>query len=92
MDLRWWQMTMLTMRARRALRNQDNKNKEVSKRSVPMETTTSTTLVSCDGLGGYDWSDQAEEEPNYALMAYSEVSCDSICSKSCLETVELLKS
>ncbi|GJW15077.1 retrovirus-related pol polyprotein from transposon TNT 1-94 [Tanacetum coccineum] len=82
----------------RALRNQDNKNKESSKRSVPVETSTSTALVSCDGLGGYEWSDQAEEGPNYALMAFSssspdsEVSNDSICSKSCLETVELLKS
>ncbi|GKB59930.1 ribonuclease H-like domain-containing protein [Tanacetum coccineum] len=55
----------------RALRNQDNKNKESSRRSVPMETSTSTALVSCDGLGGYDWSDQAEEGPNYALMAFS---------------------
>ncbi|GJQ89311.1 hypothetical protein Tco_0000450 [Tanacetum coccineum] len=82
----------------RAPRNQDNKNKESSRRSVLVETSTSTTLVSCDGLGGYDWSDQAEEGPNYALMAFlssspdSEVSNDSICSKSCLETVELLKS
>ncbi|GKA07918.1 putative ribonuclease H-like domain-containing protein [Tanacetum coccineum] len=25
-----------------------------------METSTSTALVSCDGLGGYDWSDQAD--------------------------------
>ncbi|GJZ27094.1 putative ribonuclease H-like domain-containing protein [Tanacetum coccineum] len=109
MDLRW-QMAMLTMRARRFLkntgrkltvngnetigfdkskvecynfhkrghfareckspRNQDNKNKESSRRSVPLETSTSRDLVSCDGLGGYDWSDQAEEGPNYALMAY----------------------
>ncbi|GJS48223.1 hypothetical protein Tco_0598344 [Tanacetum coccineum] len=38
----------------RALRNQDNKNKESSRRSVPVETSTSTALVSCDGLGGYD--------------------------------------
>ncbi|GKF35880.1 hypothetical protein Tco_0112638 [Tanacetum coccineum] len=38
----------------RTLKNQDNKNKESSKRIVPMETSTSTTLVSCDGLGGYD--------------------------------------
>ncbi|GJY20970.1 hypothetical protein Tco_0393536 [Tanacetum coccineum] len=118
MDLRW-QMAMLTMRARRFLkntgrklnvngnknigfdkapRNQDNKNKESSRRSVPVETSTSTALVSCDGLGGYDWSDQAQEGPNYALMAFSssnpnsEVSNDSICSKSCLETIELLKS
>ncbi|GJV24249.1 ribonuclease H-like domain-containing protein [Tanacetum coccineum] len=55
----------------RAPRNQDNKNKEISKRSVPMETTTSTSLLSCDGL---------------------EVSNDSTCSKSCLETIKLLKS
>ncbi|GJV22916.1 ribonuclease H-like domain-containing protein [Tanacetum coccineum] len=41
----------------RALRNQDNKNKESSRRSVPVETSTSIALVSCDGLGGYDWSD-----------------------------------
>ncbi|GJX42457.1 ribonuclease H-like domain-containing protein [Tanacetum coccineum] len=82
----------------RAPRNQDNKNKESSRRSVPVETSTSTALVSCDGLGGYDWSDQAEEGPNYALMAYSssssdsEVSNDSNCSKSCMETIKLLKS
>ncbi|GJU72036.1 putative reverse transcriptase domain-containing protein [Tanacetum coccineum] len=93
MDLRW-QMTMLTMRARRFLKNtrrkltvienetigfdkskvecynchkrgyfareckapryQDNKNKESSRRSVHVEISTSTALVSCDGLGGYD--------------------------------------
>ncbi|GJZ05669.1 putative ribonuclease H-like domain-containing protein [Tanacetum coccineum] len=82
----------------RAPRNQDNKNKESSRRSMHVETSTSTTLVSCDGLGGYDWSDQTEEGPNYALMAFSssstdsEVSNDCICSKSCLKTVELLKS
>ncbi|GJV30595.1 ribonuclease H-like domain-containing protein [Tanacetum coccineum] len=81
----------------RAPRNQDNKNKESSRRSVPVETSTSTALVSCDGLGGYDWSDQAEEGPNYALMAYSssssdsEVSNDLNCLKSCMETVKLLK-
>ncbi|GKE24438.1 ribonuclease H-like domain-containing protein [Tanacetum coccineum] len=38
----------------RAPRNQDNKNKESSRRNVPMETSTSTALVSYDGLGGYD--------------------------------------
>ncbi|GJV59930.1 putative ribonuclease H-like domain-containing protein, partial [Tanacetum coccineum] len=82
----------------RAPRNQDYKNKESSRRNVPVETPTSTALVSRDGLGGYDWSDQAEEGPNYALMAYSssssdsKVSNDSTCSKSCLETVKILKS
>nr|GEZ72348.1 ribonuclease H-like domain-containing protein [Tanacetum cinerariifolium] len=59
MDLRW-QMAMLTMRARReckAPRNQDTNHKESTRRSVPMETTSSTALVSCDGLGGYDWNE-----------------------------------
>ncbi|GJZ81232.1 retrovirus-related pol polyprotein from transposon TNT 1-94, partial [Tanacetum coccineum] len=55
----------------RAPRNQDNKNKESSRRIVHVETSTSISLVSCDSLGGYDWSDQAEEGPNYALMAFS---------------------
>ncbi|GJU67865.1 ribonuclease H-like domain-containing protein [Tanacetum coccineum] len=72
----------------RAPRNQDYKNKESTRRNILVETSTSTALVSCDGLGGYDWSDQAEEGPNYALMAYSSSSC----SKSCLNTIETLKS
>ncbi|GKF96068.1 hypothetical protein Tco_0288803 [Tanacetum coccineum] len=61
----------------RALRNQDNQNRESSRRTVPVETTTSNALISCDGLGGYEWSDQAEEGPNYARMAYSSSSSDS---------------
>ncbi|GJS83283.1 putative ribonuclease H-like domain-containing protein [Tanacetum coccineum] len=60
----------------RAPRNQDNKNKEISRRSVLVETSTSTSLVSCDGLGGYDWSDQAGKGPNYALMTFSSSSPD----------------
>nr|GEU49074.1 reverse transcriptase domain-containing protein [Tanacetum cinerariifolium] len=82
----------------RALRNQDNKNKESLRRNVLVEISNSIALVSCDGLGGYDWSDQAEEGPNYSLMAFSslisdsKVSNDSTCYKSCLETVKLLKS
>ncbi|GKC89655.1 putative ribonuclease H-like domain-containing protein [Tanacetum coccineum] len=64
----------------RALRNQDNKNKEISKRSVLVETSTSTALVSCDGLGGYDWT---EEGPNYALMTYSSSSSDSEIVDNC---------
>nr|GEV35005.1 hypothetical protein [Tanacetum cinerariifolium] len=109
MDLKW-QMGMLTMRARRFLKNtgrklnlngnetvsfdkikvecynfhkrchfareyeapraEDNRNKESTRRNVPVETTNSIALVSCDGLRGYDWSDQVKEGPNYALMAY----------------------
>ncbi|GKF77166.1 ribonuclease H-like domain-containing protein [Tanacetum coccineum] len=92
MDLSW-QMTMLTMRARRflkntkrklivnvnetigfdkskvecynrhkrghfarecrALRNQENRNIKNTRRVMPVETTTSNALVSCDG-SGYD--------------------------------------
>ncbi|GKA95392.1 hypothetical protein Tco_0817430 [Tanacetum coccineum] len=48
----------------KALRNQDNKNKESLTKSVHVETSTSTALLSCDGLGGYDWSDQAKKGPN----------------------------
>nr|GEU61525.1 uncharacterized mitochondrial protein AtMg00810-like [Tanacetum cinerariifolium] len=82
----------------RALRNQDNKHKESSRRTVHMKTSNSIALVSCDGLGGDDWSDQEEEGPSYALMTFSslssnsKVSNDSTCLKSCLETVKLFKS
>ncbi|GJU33172.1 ribonuclease H-like domain-containing protein [Tanacetum coccineum] len=81
----------------RAPRNQENRNRENTRRVVPVEITTSNALVSCDG-SSYDWSDQAEEDPtNFALMAYSstssnsEVSTDSNCSSSCLENVKILK-
>ncbi|GJW40934.1 ribonuclease H-like domain-containing protein [Tanacetum coccineum] len=86
----------------RAPKNQDSRNREPTRRTVPVEITTSNALVSqCDGFG-YDWSDQAEEGPtNFALMAYSstsstsstnsEVSNDSNCCSSCLECVKDLK-
>nr|GEY15323.1 hypothetical protein [Tanacetum cinerariifolium] len=61
----------------RAPRNQDNKYKESSRKSVPVETTNFIALISCDGLGGYDWSDQAEEGPNYPLMAFTSSRSDS---------------
>ncbi|GJU21366.1 ribonuclease H-like domain-containing protein [Tanacetum coccineum] len=62
----------------RTPRNQENMNKENTRRVVLVETTTSNDLISCDGLGDYDWSDQAEEGPtNFALMDFS-----SICSTS----------
>ncbi|GJY07963.1 ribonuclease H-like domain-containing protein [Tanacetum coccineum] len=44
----------------RASRNQENKNRKNTRRVVPVETTTSNALVSCDG-SGYDWSDQAKK-------------------------------
>nr|GEW61965.1 hypothetical protein [Tanacetum cinerariifolium] len=77
-----------------------SKHKESTRRTVPLplETPASTALVSCDGLGGYDCSDQVEEGlTNFALMAYSstsynsEVSTDSNCSSSCLKNIKILK-
>nr|GEW44219.1 ribonuclease H-like domain-containing protein [Tanacetum cinerariifolium] len=82
----------------RTPKSQYTKKKESIRRIVHVETPASTTLVSCDGFGSYDWSDQAEEGPNYALMANtstssdSMISIDSTCTKSCLETVKILKS
>nr|GEW55882.1 putative ribonuclease H-like domain-containing protein [Tanacetum cinerariifolium] len=81
-----------------APRSQDTNYKESTRRTVPVETPASIGLVSHDGLGGYDSSDQVKEGPNYALMAYtstssdSKVSTDSTFTKSCLETVKILKS
>ncbi|GJQ97683.1 ribonuclease H-like domain-containing protein [Tanacetum coccineum] len=82
----------------KASRNQENINMENTRRVMPVEITTSNALISCDGLGDYDWSDQAEEGPtNFALMAYSstssnsEVYTNSNCSSSCLENVKILK-
>ncbi|GJW88072.1 putative ribonuclease H-like domain-containing protein [Tanacetum coccineum] len=54
----------------RALRNQDNKNKESSRRSVPVETSTSTTLVSCE----VSWGNNGvirQRRPNMPLISTS---------------------
>nr|GEU69353.1 hypothetical protein [Tanacetum cinerariifolium] len=52
---------------------------EPQMRNVPVETSISNALVlQCDGMGSYDWSFQAEEEPtNYALMAFTSSSSSS---------------
>nr|GEU34603.1 putative ribonuclease H-like domain-containing protein [Tanacetum cinerariifolium] len=66
-----WEMAMLTIRARRALRNQDNRGREYGRTNVPVETPTENALIAQDEIGGYDWSYQAEEETptKYAFMA-----------------------
>ncbi|GJZ63226.1 ribonuclease H-like domain-containing protein [Tanacetum coccineum] len=57
----------------RALRNQENRGRENSRRTVTVETPTENALVAQDGIGGYDWSYQAEEEhpANFALMEHT---------------------
>nr|GEU67601.1 ribonuclease H-like domain-containing protein [Tanacetum cinerariifolium] len=84
-DLKW-QMAMLTMRARRkghfareCRSPRDSRRTAVAepqKRNVLVETSTLNAFVSqCDGTETYDWSYQAEEEPNnFALMAFTSSS------------------
>ncbi|GJT41174.1 ribonuclease H-like domain-containing protein [Tanacetum coccineum] len=84
----------------RAPTNQENRGRENSRRTVTVETPTENALVAQDGIGGYDWSYQAEEEhpTNFALMAHtssgnsssSDFEVDS-CSKSCIKAYATLK-
>nr|GEY95956.1 hypothetical protein [Tanacetum cinerariifolium] len=37
-------------------RGQDNRSRDVTRKTMPVETPNSSTLVSCDRIGGYDWS------------------------------------
>ncbi|GJY36159.1 hypothetical protein Tco_0421537 [Tanacetum coccineum] len=56
----------------RALKNQGNRNRDDPRRNAPVDTSTTNALVVQDGIGGYDWSFQAEEGiTNFALMAYT---------------------
>ncbi|GKB24907.1 putative ribonuclease H-like domain-containing protein [Tanacetum coccineum] len=56
----------------RAPRNQGNINGDALRRNAPVDTSTTNALVVQDGIGGYDWSFQAEEGiTNFALMAYT---------------------
>ncbi|GJU96918.1 putative reverse transcriptase domain-containing protein [Tanacetum coccineum] len=88
------------LRECRAPRNQGNRNGDVSRRIVLVETHANALVVQ-DGIGGYDFSFQAEEGPtDFALMAQlssgssSSSSSDSevsTCSKACLKSYESLK-
>ncbi|GJZ97868.1 hypothetical protein Tco_0670321 [Tanacetum coccineum] len=53
MDLHW-EMAMLTIRARRAPKNQENRGKEYGIKTMPMEISTKNALIAQDGIGGYD--------------------------------------
>nr|GFD20766.1 hypothetical protein [Tanacetum cinerariifolium] len=59
-------------RESRAPRNQRNRNRDALTRNAPIDTSTKNALVVHNGIGGYDWSFQAEEELiNFALMAHT---------------------
>nr|GEY28523.1 ribonuclease H-like domain-containing protein [Tanacetum cinerariifolium] len=56
----------------RAPRNQGNKNRDAPTRNALVDTSTTNALVVQDGISGYNWSFQAEEElTNFVLMAYT---------------------
>nr|GEY78759.1 ribonuclease H-like domain-containing protein [Tanacetum cinerariifolium] len=66
----------------RAPRGQENRSRDVTRKTVPVEIPNSSALVLYDGLGGYDWSDQAKKGPtNYSLMAHSTLLASSLDSK-----------
>ncbi|GJV89907.1 hypothetical protein Tco_1533845 [Tanacetum coccineum] len=79
MDLKW------------APRNQGNRNGDVPRRTVLVETPTNALVVQ-DGIGGYDWSFQAEEGiTNFALMAYTSQGPSSSSSSDSEENIAFLK-
>ncbi|GKA16596.1 hypothetical protein Tco_0696343 [Tanacetum coccineum] len=49
-DLKW-QVAILTMRVKRAPRNQGNRNSEAPRRNAPVDTSTTNALVVQDGIG-----------------------------------------
>ncbi|GJZ83452.1 hypothetical protein Tco_0648625 [Tanacetum coccineum] len=81
-------------------RNQENKGRENNSRTVLIESPTQNALIAQDGIRGYDWSYQVEEEQptNHALMAFtssgssfgSDSEVDS-CSKTCVKAYATLK-
>ncbi|GJZ79890.1 hypothetical protein Tco_0644727 [Tanacetum coccineum] len=109
-DLKW-QVAVLTMRVKRFLKKTrrnlnfngketvgfDKTNVECYNWHMRVETPANALVVQ-DGIGGYDWSFQAEEGiTNFALMAYTSQGSSSsdsevhTCSKDCLKSYETLQ-
>ncbi|GKE66021.1 ribonuclease H-like domain-containing protein, partial [Tanacetum coccineum] len=84
----------------RAPRNHRNKNGDAPRRIILVETPANALVVQ-DGIGGYDWSFQAEEDiTKFALIAYTSQGSSSLsssdsevhnCSKDCLKSYETLQ-
>ncbi|GJW22665.1 putative ribonuclease H-like domain-containing protein [Tanacetum coccineum] len=104
MDLKW-QVAMLTIRVKIFIKktrrevtlpenagHQGIRGIEMKIIQGPMDPSTTNALVVQDGIGGYDWSFQAEEGiTNFALMAYTSQGSSS-SSSSDSERVALNKS
>ncbi|GKD20222.1 hypothetical protein Tco_1221925 [Tanacetum coccineum] len=62
------EVTLLENRGHQGIRR--NRNRDVPRIIVPVETTANALVVQ-DGIGGYDWSFQAEEgATDFSLMAH----------------------
>nr|GEV73030.1 retrovirus-related Pol polyprotein from transposon TNT 1-94 [Tanacetum cinerariifolium] len=74
MDLRW-QLSLLSIRAKRAQRNQDGwfRNQDNTRKKGNNKDTSLKAMLAIDGVG-FDWSDMAEEQvqTNMAPMAFSD--------------------
>ncbi|GJU87672.1 putative ribonuclease H-like domain-containing protein [Tanacetum coccineum] len=77
MDLQW-EMAMLIIKARRldvnecrSHRNQENRGREINRRTVTVETPTENALVAQDGIGGLIGvpSESRASNKNFSLMA-----------------------
>nr|GEV46925.1 zinc finger, CCHC-type [Tanacetum cinerariifolium] len=72
MDLKW-QLALLSMRAKRVPRNQENRtrNQETTRRTLNVEDTSSKAMVAIDGAS-FDWSYMADNEAptNIAFMDF----------------------
>nr|GEW50999.1 hypothetical protein [Tanacetum cinerariifolium] len=70
-----WQLTLLSMRARRSPRSQESRprNHDSSRKTMIVEDTFSKDMVAIDG-SGFDWSYIGDDEvpTNMALMAFSD--------------------
>ncbi|GJV76498.1 putative ribonuclease H-like domain-containing protein, partial [Tanacetum coccineum] len=94
MDLRW-QMAMLTMRARRFLKNTGRRLTINSNENISFDKSK-VECYNCHKKGHFPRECRASTNQDNRNRESSRrsvpVSNDSTCSKSCLETVEVLKS
>nr|GEX66398.1 copia protein [Tanacetum cinerariifolium] len=75
----------------RALKNQDNIGREYGRKTIPVDSPTKNTLISQDGIGGYDWSYQAKEEipTNYAFMELISLGSSLSSESETLKTINV---
>ncbi|GKA21481.1 hypothetical protein Tco_0701470, partial [Tanacetum coccineum] len=66
MDLKW-QMAMLTMRVKRAPRNQGNRNRDDLRRNAPVDTSTTNALVVQDGISDSELEEALKEKDDLKL-------------------------